>query len=62
MSLAWVGPPFLEAFRVPGSLAVPEIIIYSVNIEEVLDLAAKGEILLIKKSRDTGWEWELRLL
>lgn len=33
----------IEAFRVPGSLAAPEIIIYSVNIEEVLDLAAKRE-------------------
>lgn len=33
----------IEAFRTEGSLAVPEIIIYSLNIEEVLALVAKQE-------------------
>ncbi|HBA89218.1 MAG TPA: aspartate racemase [Geobacter sp.] len=33
----------IKAFHVPGSLAAPEIIIYSVNLEEVLDLVGKRE-------------------
>jgi len=33
----------IEAFRTEGSLAAPEIVIYSVNIEEVLALVAKQE-------------------
>lgn len=33
----------IEAFRTEGSLAAPEIIIYSLNIEEVLALVAKQE-------------------
>jgi len=33
----------IKAFRVEGSLAAPEIIIYSVNIEEVLGLVAAKE-------------------
>lgn len=33
----------IEAFRVPGSLAAPEMIIYSVSLEEVLDLVARRE-------------------
>jgi aspartate racemase len=33
----------IGAFRMDGSLAAPEIVIYSVNIEEVLSLVAKQE-------------------
>lgn len=33
----------IEAFRVEGSLAAPEIIIYSVNMEEVLELVGNKE-------------------
>lgn len=33
----------IEAFRTEGSLAAPEIIIYSVNIEEVLSLVSRKE-------------------
>lgn len=33
----------IRTFRVPGSLAAPEIIIYSVNLEEVLGLVAGRE-------------------
>ncbi|NTV48407.1 MAG: amino acid racemase [Geobacteraceae bacterium] len=33
----------IEAFRTEGSLAAPEIIIYSVNIEEVLTLVSRRE-------------------
>jgi aspartate racemase len=34
---------FIEAFRQPGSLAAPEMVIYSVSLEEVMTLAAKRE-------------------
>lgn len=33
----------IKALRVPGSLAAPEIIIYSVSLEEVLELVGKRE-------------------
>jgi len=33
----------IEAFRTDGSLAAPEIVIYSVNLEEVLGLVARQE-------------------
>jgi len=33
----------IKAFHVPGSLAAPEIIIYSVSLEEVFDLVGKRE-------------------
>jgi len=33
----------IEAFRTEGSLAAPEIVIYSVNIEEVLTLVSRQE-------------------
>ena len=33
----------IEAFRSEGSLAVPEIIIFSVNLEEVLELVSRQE-------------------
>lgn len=33
----------IEAFRVPGSLAAPEIVIYSVSLEEVFELVGKRE-------------------
>ncbi len=33
----------VRAFRAPGSLAAPEIIIYSVSLEEVLDLVARRQ-------------------
>lgn len=33
----------IEAFRVPGSLAAPEMVIYSVSLQEVMDLAARRE-------------------
>lgn len=46
----------IQACRVPGSLAAPEMVIYSVNIEEVLDLVARREwthliYLLVQKVR-----------
>ena len=46
----------IRAFRAPGSLAAPEIIIYSVNMEEVLELVARREwnhliYLLVAKVR-----------
>ncbi len=33
----------IESFRTEGSLAAPEIVIYSVNLEEVLELVARQE-------------------
>ena len=46
----------IQAFRAPGSLAAPEIIVYSVNMEEVLELVARREwnhliYLLVAKIR-----------
>lgn len=46
----------IEAFRVPGSLAAPEMIIYSVSLQEVMDLAARRDwnhlvYLLVAKVR-----------
>ena len=46
----------IRAFRVPGSLAAPEMVIYSANIEEVLDLVGRREwnhlvYLLVQKIR-----------
>jgi aspartate racemase len=46
----------IEAFRTEGSLAAPEIVIYSVNIEEVLDLVSSKQwdrliYLLVAKIR-----------
>ncbi|QXE85392.1 amino acid racemase [Geomonas nitrogeniifigens] len=46
----------IEAFRVPGSLAAPEMVIYSVSLQEVMDLAARREwnhlvYLLLQKVR-----------